>query len=82
MAHTNQQRANAPLYLDRSPRTAEELIAMGAEIMADYLEPDGGLTDRDVVNRMLELFDNPTAVEALDREMQRRAGGRDVDNWH
>jgi hypothetical protein len=71
-----------PLHLDRAPRTPEELIAIGAEIISDYLDPEGGLSDRDVVDRMIELFDNPTAIEALDREMQRRAGGRDVDRWH
>ena len=69
-------------HLDRVPRTPEELIAMGAEIISDYLDPDGGLTDREVVDRMIELFDNPTAIEALDREMQRRAGGRDAGRWH
>ena len=69
-------------HLDRVPRTPEELIAKGAEIISDYLDPEGGLSDRDVVNRMIELFDNPTAIEALDREMQRRAGGRDAGGWH
>lgn len=73
---------NHPLHLDRLPRTPEELIAIGAEIISDYLDPEGTLTDRDVVDRMIELFDNPTAIEALDREMQRRAGGRDADRWH
>ncbi len=71
-----------PMHLDRVPRTPEELIAIGAEIISDYLDPEGGLTDRDVVDRMIELFDNPTAIEALDRELQRRAGGRNLDRWH
>lgn len=75
-------RLDLPQHLDRVPRTPEELIAMGAEIISDYLDPEGGLTDREVVDRMIELFDNPTAIEALDREMQRRAGGRDADRWH
>ena len=75
-------RLDCPRHLDRVPRTPEELIAIGAEIISDYLDPEGGLTDRDVIDRMIELFDNPTAIEALDREMQRRAGGRDADRWH
>ena len=79
--HANENTAK-PEFLDRAPRTPEELVAIGAETMADYVDPVGGLTDRDVVNRMLELFDNPTAIEAYEREMERRRGGRDVDNWH
>jgi hypothetical protein len=71
-----------PLALDRVPRTPEELIAMGAEKMSYYLDPGSGVTDHQVVEFMLELFDNPTAIEAFDREMARRAGGHDVDRWH
>jgi hypothetical protein len=81
MAHS-EPLLERPQHLDRVPKTPEELIAIGAEIVSDYLDPEGGLTDRDVVDRMIELFDNPTAIEALDREMQRRAGGRDADRWH
>ena len=55
---------------------------MGAEKMSDYLDPESGVRDHEVVEFMLELFDNPTAIEALDREMARRAGGRDVSGWH
>jgi hypothetical protein len=73
---------NPPEFLERTPRTPEELIAIGAEIMADYIDPEGGLTKEDVVQRMLELFDNPTAIEAHEREMTRRAGGRDAHRWH
>ena len=76
------QTQTGPTVLDRLPRTPEELIAIGAEIMAQFLDPDGGLTEHDVVERMVELFDNPTAIEAYDREMERRAGGRDADRWH
>jgi hypothetical protein len=31
---------------------------------------------------MLELFDNSTAIEAYEREMERRKGGPDADSWH
>ena len=41
--HANQH-LNHPELLDRAPRTPEELIAIGAEIMADFLDPEGGLT--------------------------------------
>jgi hypothetical protein len=76
------QNLNHPELLDRVPRSPEELIAIGAEIMADFLDPEGGLTEHDVVGRMLELFDNPTAIEAYENEIARRRGGRDVDRWH
>jgi hypothetical protein len=66
----------------RVPRSPEELIAIGAEIMADFIDPEGGLSEHDVVERMLELFDNPTAIEAYENEIARRRGGRDVDSWH
>ena len=79
-SHTNETLPRG--YLDRVPKTPEELIALGAEIMADFTDPEGGLTEHDVVNRMLELFDNPTAIEAYEREMAGRSGGRDADRWH
>ena len=75
-------RVERPRHLDRVPRTPEELLAIGAEIISDYLDPEGELSERDVLDRMIELFYNPMAIEALDREMQRRAGGRDADRWH
>ena len=81
-ARNDNEQTSPPLTLDRAPRTPEELIAMGAEKMSDYLAPESGVTDHEVVEFMLELFDNPTAIEALDREMERRAGGRDVSGWH
>lgn len=34
---------------------------MGAEKMSDYLDPESGVSDRDLVLFMLELVDNPTA---------------------
>jgi hypothetical protein len=71
-----------PESLSRAPRTPEGLIAIGAEFMAEYAEPESGLSARDVVNYMLELFDNPTAIEEYEREMERRRGGRDPDSWH
>lgn len=76
------QNTSPPEFLDHAPRSPEELIAMGAEIMADFLDPASGLSERDALNKLVELFDNPTAIEAYEREMQRRRGGRDVDNWH
>lgn len=81
-ARNDNEQISPPLTLDRAPRTPKELIAMGAEKMSDYLDPESGVTDHEVVEFMLELFDNPTAIEALDREMERRAGGRDVSGWH
>ena len=59
-----------------------QTLAPRCDIMADYIDPEGGLTREDVVQRMLELFDNPTAIEAYEREMTRRAGGRDARRWH
>jgi hypothetical protein len=53
---------------------------MGAEKMAEWQDPEGGVSDRDVIEFMLELFDNPTAIEAYDRELTRRSGG--ADRWH
>jgi hypothetical protein len=53
---------------------------MGAEKMAVWQYPERGVSDRDVIEFMLELFDNPTAIEAYDRELTRRSGG--VDRWH
>ena len=83
MAITNKDDdQTAPAVLDRLPRPPEELIATGAEIMSQFLDPEGGLTEHDVVERMLELFDNPTAIEVYEREMARRNGGRDADRWH
>jgi hypothetical protein len=79
--HANEN-LNRPELLDRIPRTPEDLIAIGAEIMADFLDPASSLSEHDVVDRMLELFDNPTAIEAYEREIARRRGGRDVDRWH
>jgi len=67
-----------PLHLPRVPLTPEQLIALGAEKMSDYLDPESGVSDHQVAQFMLELFDNPTAIEALERE-QRRTG---VDRWH
>jgi hypothetical protein len=81
-ARKDNEPLSQPLSLDRSPRSPEELIAMGAEKMSDYLDPEGGVTDRDVAEFMLELFDNPTAIEAYEREMKRKAGARDQDKWH
>jgi hypothetical protein len=81
-ARNDNDQISRPLVLDRTPRTPEELIAMGAQKMSDYLDPESGVRDHEVVEFMLELFDNPTAIEALDREMERRARGRDVGGWH
>ena len=69
-------------FIPQAPMLPEALIAAGAEIMADYLDPESGLSEREVIAEMLRLFDNPTAIEALDNEMARRAGGRDADRWH
>ena len=82
MANTrnDKERLAQPLTLDRVPRSPEELIAMGAEKMAEWQDPERGVSDRDVIEFMLELFDNPTAIEAYDRELTRRSGG--VDRWH
>jgi hypothetical protein len=81
MADRNLQ-TDPPVSLPKVPLSPEELIAMGAEKMSDYLAPETVLTDHEVVEFMLELFDNPTAIEALDREMQGRSGGRSADRWH
>jgi len=69
-----------PIYFNRPLRSAEELIAVGADIMATY--QDAELTTDEVIERMLELFESPVAIEALERELERRASGRDADNWH
>jgi hypothetical protein len=62
-----------PVRLPREPKSPEELIALGAELMADYLDPEVALNDHDVVEFMLELFDNPTATEPMTARW--RAGG-------
>jgi hypothetical protein len=77
-----QAQLSQPQFLNRIPLTPEDLIAMGAEKMADFIEPGSDVTEHEVVEFMLELFDNPTAIEALDREMQRRTRGTHADRWH
>jgi hypothetical protein len=77
-----QPNLSPPAALNRVPRSPEELIAMGAEFMAEYVDPRSAISDHAVVEFMLELFDNPTAIEAYDRELTRRAGGKDADRWH
>jgi hypothetical protein len=80
--HANEN-LDKPEFLGRAPRTPEELIAMGAEMVADYLDPSISMSAEDLANRIVELFDNPTGIEAYEREMARRAGvERDVDSWH
>ena len=42
-ARDDNDQISRPLVLDRTPRTPEELIAMGAEKMSDYLDPESGV---------------------------------------
>jgi len=76
------ERARPQPFISQAPMSPEALIASGAEIIADYLDPDSGRSEHEAILEMMRLFDNPTAIEALDNEMARRAGGRDADGWH
>jgi hypothetical protein len=40
-----------PQHLDRVPRTPEELIAMGAEIISEYLDPENLASQNDPTDR-------------------------------
>jgi hypothetical protein len=50
--------------------------------LADYLDPESKISEREVAEFIFELFDNPTNIEAYEREMERGTGGRDADSWH
>ncbi len=76
------ENAGEPELLERVPRSLEDLFAMGSAIVADYVDPSVPMSAEDLANAMVELFDNPTAIEAYEREMARQAGGRDADRWH
>ena len=76
------QKLNPPVHLNRAPRSLEDLFAMGSEIVADYIDPSVAMTAEELAAKMIELFDNPTAIEAYERELSRRSGGRDADRWH
>ena len=76
------QNIAAPAHLSRAPRSLEDLFAMGSDIVADYVDPSVPMSAEDFASAMVELFDNPTAIEAYEREMARRSGGRDADRWH
>lgn len=76
------QNLDRPEHLDRAPRSLEDLFAIGSGIVADYLDPSVPMSAEDFANAMVELFDNPTAIEAYEREIARQRGGRDADTWH
>ena len=76
------EKLDRPEHMARTPRSLEDLFAMGSAIVADYVDPSVPMSAEDFAKAMVELFDNPTAIEAYEREMARQAGGRDADRWH
>ena len=43
------KQANPPTFLPRAPKTPEEVIAMGTEIMAEYTDPSTDVTEAQVL---------------------------------
>jgi hypothetical protein len=64
-----------PEVLPFHPTSAEEIIVRVQEILAAYSEPRNGISDRDVINRLLEVLDGPAALEIYENVIARRPGG-------
>jgi hypothetical protein len=54
---------------------------MVSDVLYDYLPPEGGISRKEAIDRLLEIIESPLALEIYEREMQRR-NPRDVDRWH
>ena len=70
-----------PLYLDRLPTSADDIVMMVADVLYEYLPPDSGVDPKETLSRLIEIIESPLAIEIIENEMQRRQP-RDVDSWH
>lgn len=55
--------------------SAEEIIVQAQEILAAYMVPNSGVSDRDCLNRLLDVLDGPEAIEIYENVCARRQGG-------
>lgn len=57
------------------PTSCESVVAAAQDILAHYLDPDSGVTDRECIAELLALLDGPVAVEITENTDARRDGG-------
>lgn len=70
-----------PIFLDRMPVSADDIVAMIMDVLCDYLPPDSGISPRDALGHLMEIAESPLAIEIYEKEVARRQP-RDVDSWH
>ena len=76
-----QHYTEAERRLGHPPVNADDIVVMVSDVLYDYLPPEGGISRKEAIDRLLEIIESPLALEIYEREMQRR-NPRDVDRWH
>lgn len=57
------------------PTSCESVVTQAQDILAQYLDPRSGLSDRECIGQLLALLDGPVAVEIAENTDARREGG-------
>ena len=70
-----------PLYLERMPASADDVVVMVADILYEYLPEASGISPKEALSRVLEVLETPVAIEIIENELKRRQP-RDADQWH
>ncbi|HEV7275586.1 MAG TPA: hypothetical protein VGN80_04810 [Devosiaceae bacterium] len=57
------------------PTSCESVVVQAQDILARYLDPNSGLSDRECIEQLLLLLDGPVAVEIAENTDARSEGG-------
>jgi hypothetical protein len=60
------------MSIEEYARTLERAVAASQEVLARYIEPGAGISDRQALEQLLEILDHRELVAAMDA---RAAGG-------
>ena len=71
----NLQQAPRRILGKFEPTSCESVVAAAQDVLAHYLDPGSGVTDRECIEQLLRLLDGPVAVEITENTDARRAGG-------
>lgn len=57
------------------PTSCESVVTQAQDILARYLDPNSGMSDRECIEQLLTLLDGPVALEITENTDARRDGG-------